>query len=132
MALLGNPELLADKKDSEEEGTNKAEADGGRDEAVWSGVDHVNTEVGGGIAVCDGVVGAIGVQQHDIRPDKHRRHGQVLWQLPGGGRAGAGCGCWQLFGDEPWALLVFLHQQQHNMRPSALLCILSCSQDPCA
>ena len=71
MALLGNPKLLANKEDGEEEGTNKAEANGGRDEAVWSGVDHVDTEVGGGIAVCNGVVGAIGVQQHDICPDEH-------------------------------------------------------------
>ncbi len=109
VGTLLEPKLFADHEHGEQEGADEAEADGGSDEAAGSGVDLVNTEVGGRVSIGHRVVGAVSVGQHDVGPHEHGGHGKVLWQLPLVLRAHAAGWGGQLLHDQPGTLLVFLH-----------------------
>ena len=119
MALLGKPQLLSHQQNCEEERTNKAEANGSRNQALWSGVDLFHHKVGGGIAISDWIVGAVGVRQHDVCPHKHGGHWEILWQLPAVLLAGSGGGWGKLLHDQPGALLIFLHMSNRPSDPAS-------------
>ena len=117
--LLCNPELLSQQQHSKEEWANKTETDCGADQTLRPGVDPLYHEIGSGVAVGDRVVGTVCGQQHDVCPDEHGGHRQVLWQLPGDLCAGACCGGWQLLGNQPGALLVFLRTRGQDFSVQA-------------